>query len=408
MKHSVVAPAVGESITEVSILKWNKANGEAVSVGDVIVEIESDKATVEVIAENAGALQIQKNEGDVVQIGEVLATIDDEAAGASASAPPTSTPSAPTASASTPPPSPSALEIGPAARRLSEQTGINPETVSGTGRGGRVTKEDLINHIQKGAQPKASPPTPPPAEKTKPVALREGERRESMSRLRKKIAERLVAAQHTAAILTTFNEVDMKPVMDIRKQYKDAFKEKHGASLGFMSFFTRACVKALQEFPAVNASIDGDSVIYRDFQDVGVAVGTDKGLVVPVLKGAQKLSFAEIEKGILELALKARDGKLSIADMSGGTFTISNGGVYGSMLSTPILNAPQTGILGMHNIQQRPVVVDGEIVIRPMMYLALSYDHRLIDGKEAVSFLIKIKEGLENPENLGLDFKDEL
>ena len=412
MKHNVKAPSVGESITEVSLLKWVKKNGEAVKVGDLILEVESDKATVEIVAESSGRLSILKPEGSRVPVGDVIAEIDDAAQGSI-------TPSQPTAAAPISAPVHPASSaagamstMGPAARKMATETGADLSKVQGTGKDGRITKGDLLAHQSNGSYTNGShgsaaqvtPTVPAYAPAAAMPTHREGERRVPMSHLRARIAERLVHAQHTAAILTTFNEVDMSPVMALRNQHKDAFKAKHGVALSFMSFFTRATVEALKMIPDVNASIDGRDIVYHDYYDIGIAVGTDRGLVVPVVRNAGSLGFVEIEKKITELAKKARDGKLSIADMSGGTFTISNGGVYGSLLSTPILNPPQSGILGMHKIQERPVAVEGRVEIRPMMYLALSYDHRLIDGKGAVTFLVALRDFLEHPEKLGLEY----
>lgn len=407
MKHEILAPLVGESITEVSILKWSKQNGQAVKSGDVLLEIESDKATVEIVAEHSGALTILKNDGERVAVKSVIAFIDDSVSGtAGASAgktpppPPSASRPASATPASTPQAAPAALDtLSPAVRKAVVEANVNPAQIQGTGKDGRILKGDVMAFIASGGAKSAPTASRLPAVNDKP-----GDRRVPMPSIRKRIAERLVFAQHTAAILTTFNEVDMKPVQDVRAKHKDAFEKKYGVKLSFMSFFTRACTLALKELPAVNASIDGSDIVYHDYADIGVAVGTERGLVVPVVRGADKLDFAGIEKGIGELALKARNNKLSIADMSGGTFTISNGGTYGSLLSTPILNPPQSGILGMHKIMDRPIAINGKVEIRPMMYLALSYDHRIIDGKEAVTFLVRVKELLENPEKLGLDF----
>jgi 2-oxoglutarate dehydrogenase E2 component (dihydrolipoamide succinyltransferase) len=398
MKHNVVAPSVGESITEVSILKWLKNNGQSVKNGELLLEIESDKATVEIIAESSGALTILKAAGERIPVGEVIGVIDDAAQGTVAASPVVPSP-APAPVAAKPSPTTSAAPTpGPAARKILAENNLSASQVPGTGKEGRVTKGDVIQHL---AQPRTAPaPTPVAA----PIPLREGDRRVPMTNIRARIAERLVQAQHTAAILTTFNEADMGPIMALRNQHKDSFKSKHGVALSFMSFFARASVEALKAIPEVNASIDGRDVIYHDYYDIGIAVGTDRGLVVPVVRDAGKMGFVELEKKIAELAIKGRDGKLSIADMSGGTFTISNGGVYGSLLSTPILNPPQSGILGMHKIQERPMAINGKVEIRPMMYLALSYDHRLIDGKGAVTFLVTLKDFLEHPEKLGLEF----
>jgi 2-oxoglutarate dehydrogenase E2 component (dihydrolipoamide succinyltransferase) len=407
MKHDILAPMVGESITEVSILKWAKANGEAIKSGDLLLEIESDKATVEIVAEQSGALTILKNAGERVNVKSVVGFIDTDAAGTAATT--TSGPSkgAPPKTPPPPPPSGSSIsshsaDLSPAVRKAVVENNINPSNITGSGKDGRITKGDVLSHI---ANPSAQSSEAKITQSAVPAANdKPGDRRVPMPMIRQRIAERLVFAQHTAAILTTFNEVDMKPIMDVRAKRKEAFEKKYGVKLSFMSFFTRAATLALKALPAVNASIDGKDIVYHDYQDVGVAVGTERGLVVPVLRGAGAMSFAEIEKAIGEVAAKARVGKLSIQDMSGGTFTISNGGTYGSLLSTPILNPPQSGILGMHKIMDRAVVIDGKIDIRPMMYLALSYDHRIIDGKEAVTFLVQLKDMLENPEKLGLDF----
>ncbi len=404
-KKEIKAPSVGESITEVRIAKWLKQNGEAVKNGDLILEIESDKATVEVAAEASGALSIDRNVGDTVKIGEVLGYIDEAATGVTTSKAvekPT-TPATPTAAAK---PHVSVvtsggmaaatlgqLDPGPAVRKIAAEQNINLSTVPGTGKDGRVTKADIVG--------KPLPATTSVPAPQKSVATDGRERRVPMTLLRQKIAERLVHAQHTAAILTTFNESDMKNVMEIRSKHKESFKAKNGVPLSFMSFFARAVVEALKAVPAVNAMIDGKDMIFRDYYDVGVAVGTDRGLVVPVIRDAGALDFVGFEKALGDIAARARVGKLSIQELTGGTFTISNGGTYGSLLSTPILNPPQSGILGMHKIQERPMAVNGQVVVRPMMYLALSYDHRIIDGKEAVTFLIKVKEGIENPALLG-------
>lgn len=413
MKHNVVAPSVGESITEVSILKWAKQDGQAVKVGDLLLEIESDKATVEIVAEQAGVLKILKQAGERIPVGAQIGEIDTDGkatAAASPSAPAMSATKAPTTAAATPAGS-THSHLSPAVQKLVTEGGLNPAQIPGSGKDGRITKGDVLSHQANGAQPvapartAAPAPSPAPALSSGPQYVdKPGDRRVPMSMLRQRIAERLVQAQHTAAILTTFNECDMTKVNAVRAKHKDAFKAKHGVPLSYMSFFTRACIEALKLVPEVNAMIDGRDVIYHDYYDIGIAVGTERGLVVPVVRGAGQMGFVEIEKKVGELAIKARDGKLGIADMSGGTFTISNGGTYGSLLSTPILNMPQAGILGMHKIQERPVAIDGKIEIRPMMYLALSYDHRLIDGKGAVTFLVKLKEFIENPDSLGLSY----
>lgn len=410
MKHNVVAPSVGESITEVSILKWHKQTGQAVKTGELILEIESDKATVEIVAENTGVLTQLKPPAERIPVGEVIGIIDDSAqpsVAATAEAAPRPAAAAPKGTA--PSGGPEAGTMSPAVRKAVTEGGYDVTQIPGTGKGGRVTKGDVLEYAAgRTAAPTAAPQPVAPPRAPQPSAPayveRPGDRRVPMSMLRARIAERLVQAQHTAAILTTFNEADMKPVMELRNRHKEAFKAKHGVALSFMSFFTRACVEALKQVPDVNASIDGRDVIYHDYHDIGIAVGTERGLVVPVVRGAGGMGFVEIEKKIAELAIKAREGKLSIAELSGGTFTISNGGVYGSLLSTPILNPPQSGILGMHKIMDRPVAIDGKVEIRPMMYLALSYDHRLIDGKGAVTFLIAVKDFIEHPEKLGLEF----
>lgn len=399
MKHDVKAPSVGESITEVSILKWAKQNGEYVKSGDLLMEIESDKATVEIVAEASGGLTILKPAGERVTIGTVLAQIDDTIKASDAkvvAAPAASKAAAPSAVKPAAHAPASIAPLSPAVRKQVVENNLNPNSIPATGRDGRLTKGDVLAFLAGGSTAQRALGEPKHTDQP-------GDRRVKMSLLRQRIAERLVMAQHTAAILTTFNECDMSKVMELRTKYKDKFKAKYGVSLGFMSFFTRACIEALKVVPEVNATIDGDDILYHDYYDVGVAVGTDRGLVVPVLRGAGKMSLVDIEKELAALAVKARDGKLSIADMTGGTFTISNGGVYGSLMSTPILNPPQAGILGMHKIQERPMAVNGKVEIRPMMYLALSYDHRLIDGKGAVTFLVTVKDMIENPEKMGLE-----
>lgn len=408
MKREIKAPSVGESITEVRIAKWLKQNGQAVKAGDMILEIESDKATVEVASDFTGALETVHQPGDTVKVGEVLGYIDESAKGETIAAQASPAKAAPSAPAPAQPAKASSAKgdfstSGPAVQRLATENNIDISQISGTGKAGRVTKGDVIDYMDRGGKPAQAPAASvPPAQRA--VATDGRERRVPMSLLRQKIAERLVQAQHTAAILTTFNECDMTAVNEIRAKHKEDFKAKNGVSLSFMSFFTRAVVEALKAVPAVNAMIDGKDMVYRDYYDIGIAVGTDRGLVVPVIRDVGKMDFVEIEKHMTALATRAREGKLSIQELSGGTFTISNGGTYGSLLSTPILNPPQSGILGMHKIQDRPMAVNGQVVIRPMMYLALSYDHRIIDGKEAVTFLIKVKEGIENPKSLGWNF----
>lgn len=386
-------PAVGESITEVTISTWLKKEGDFVALDEVIAEVESDKATFELPAEAQGILRIAAKEGTTLPIGGLICKIE-----VTEGAPQTS-PASTSATTSSVGPTDKSYASGhpsPAAGKILAEKNIDAGQVSGTGVGGRITKEDAMK-AQAGtpAAKKESPSTAP----TRSNGVR-NERREKMTSLRRTIAKRLVSVKNETAMLTTFNEVDMKPVMELRSRYKDKFKEKYEVGLGFMSFFTKAVCAALQEFPAVNAYIDGDEVIYHDHCDVSIAVSTPRGLVVPVIRNAESLSMAEIEKEVVRLATRGRDGKLSIEEMTGGTFSITNGGVFGSMLSTPILNPPQSAILGMHNIVERPVVKNGEIVIRPIMYLALSYDHRIVDGKESVSFLVRVKEMLEDPGRL--------
>jgi len=410
MSTDVRVPTLGESVTEATIGQWFKKVGEAVKADEPIVELETDKVTIEVPAPVSGVLEvISVNEGDTVEVGALIAAIA-EGAAASASAPKQEAKS--DAKEAAPAAAPAKAESkgetkagdmppAPSAAKLMAEKGVSASDVDGSGKRGQVLKEDVLKALDRTTSGEVSKPAaaraPAPAED----AARE--ERVKMTRLRQTIAKRLKDAQSTAAMLTTFNEVDMKPVMDLRNAYKDLFEKKHGVKLGFMGFFTKAVVHALKEIPAVNAEIDGTDIIYKNFAHIGVAVGTDKGLVVPVVRDADQMTIAEIEKEIARLGRAARDGALSMADMQGGTFTISNGGVYGSLMSTPILNAPQSGILGMHKIQERPVVVDGQIAIRPMMYLALSYDHRIVDGKEAVTFLVRVKESLEDPQRLVLD-----
>lgn len=410
MAFEVRFPVVGESVQEGQVYKWRKKTGEFVKRDEVLVEVETDKATVEIVAEAEGTLTIQKNEGETIAVGELLASIDTAAKAPAASAPAAPAAAAKPAAPAVPPPpaaKPSAAADtrpqSPAVARMAAEHQIDTSAIAGSGRGGRVTKDDVVAHMEspKPAAPAAAPAAPK-ASASVPAAPsgERTERREKMSRLRQRIAERLVEAQHTAAMLTTFNEVDMSAVMDLRKRYKDPFKEVHGVGLGFMSFFVKAAVQALKQFPAINGYVDGTDIVYHDYYDIGVAVSTERGLMVPVVRDVDKLSFAQIEGAIMDYAKKGRDGKISLDDLTGGTFTISNGGTFGSLLSTPILNPPQSAILGMHKIEERPVVVNGQIVIRPMMYLAMSYDHRIVDGKEAVGFLVKIKENIEDPARL--------
>ncbi len=396
MAIEIHVPQLGESISEATVARWMKAPGDAVNADEPLVELETDKVTVEVPAPRSGVLEeILAGEGEEVEVGAVLGRM---AAGAApASAAPKAADPAPAASDAPP--------LSPAARKLLADNALAPEAVAGTGKDGRITKGDVLAHIEAAAAPPPAP-APAPAAPAAPRAPRPDHPREErvrMSRLRRRVAERLKDAQNTAAMLTTYNEADMSGVMALRRRYRDPFEARHGVRLGFMSFFVKACIGALREIPAVNAEIDGDDIIYKNHYDIGVAVGTAQGLVVPVLKDADAMSFAEVERSIADLGARARDGKLSMADLTGGTFTISNGGVYGSLMSAPILNPPQSGILGMHKIEDRPVAVDGKVEIRPMMYLALSYDHRIIDGSESVTFLVRVKEAIENPERLLLD-----
>ena len=422
MTVDVKVPVLAESVPDATLLEWRKQPGDTVDKDEILIELETDKVVLEVPAPEAGVLaEILKHTGDTVLSQEVLARID---AGAGASAAPLGlVPDPATAHAAPSGPAAARERLSPAVRRLVEEHGLDATAIPGTGRDGRITKGDVLAHLEAAAKPadadsapaagsaesaavseralirtEPAPSTPSRTEPTTTAASVPGsrdERREPMSRLRRRIAERLVEAQHTAAILTTFNEIDMQPVMALRSRYKEGFERRHGVRLGFMSFFARAAVQALQRFPAVNARIDGGDIVYHDYCDIGVAVGSPRGLVVPILRNVETMSFADIESRIAEFGAKARDGTLSIDDMIGGTFTISNGGVFGSLLSTPILNPPQSGILGMHKTEDRPVVVNGEVVVRPMMYVALSYDHRIIDGREAVQFLVCVKEAIE-------------
>ncbi len=429
MATEIKVPTLGESVSEATVSKWFKAVGEAVALDEPLVELETDKVTVEVNATAAGVLvEIVAAEGDDVEVDQLLGSIEEGATATAAPATPAPAKEKPApapAAAPAPAPAPAAAPaaapaLSPAVRKLVEENNLNPNAIIGTGKDGRLTKGDVLEAINSGTAAKAAAPAAAPAPAAaapaaaapavapgaqfppRPTGPRE--ERVKMTRLRQRIAQRLKDAQNTAAMLTTFNEVDMTNVMDLRKAYKDGFEKKHGIKLGFMSFFTKACITALREFPAVNAEIDGADIIYKNFYDIGVAVGTPNGLVVPVVRDADAMSFAQLEGAIADFGRKARDGKLSVEEMTGGTFTISNGGVYGSLMSTPILNAPQSAILGMHKTQMRPMVMpDGSIEARPMMYLALSYDHRIIDGKEAVSFLVRVKECIEDPQRIMLD-----
>ena len=413
----ILTPTLGESVTEATVARWAKKPGEKVKKDEVLVELETDKVSLEVSAPSDGVLQdVSAAEGDTVTPGQVLGHVTEGAGGAAAApaaapAPaakaepepaPVPKPAAQPAPAPTPTPAPvaaAAAPLSPSAQRIATEAGLDGAQIPGSGRDGRVTKGDALAALES----RAAQPAPAITPTIEPRPAHEREERVRMTRLRQTIARRLKEAQNTAAMLTTFNEVDMSAVMALRSQYKESFEKRHGVKLGFMGFFVKACIAALKEIPAVNAEIDGTDLVYKNHYDIGVAVGTEKGLVVPVVRDADALSIAGVEKAIGELGKKARDGTLALEDLQGGTFTISNGGVYGSLMSTPILNAPQSGILGMHKIQDRPVVVGKDIAIRPMMYLALSYDHRVVDGKEAVTFLVRIKEAVEDPERLLLE-----
>jgi 2-oxoglutarate dehydrogenase E2 component (dihydrolipoamide succinyltransferase) len=418
MATEIRVPTLGESVTEATIGKWFKKPGDAIKADEPLVELETDKVTLEVNAPAAGVLgEIVAKEGETVGVAALLGMIT---AGGAAAAPAPKAEAAKAAPAATPAPSSpvpaipvpaipapaaaaKAADSGPAVSRLAAESGVNPASVPATGKDGRVTKGDMLAAIATAASAPAAAPAPMAVRA--PIAVDDASREErvKMTKLRQTIARRLKEAQSNAAMLTTFNAVDMTNVMALRNQYKDLFEKKHGVKLGFMGFFVKACVQALKELPAVNGEIDGADIIYKNYYHIGVAVGTEKGLVVPVVREADTLGIAGVEKTIADFGRRARDGALKIDEMQGGTFTISNGGVYGSLMSTPILNAPQSAILGMHKIQERPMVVGGQIVVRPMMYLALSYDHRIIDGKEAVTFLVRVKESLEDPARLVMD-----
>jgi 2-oxoglutarate dehydrogenase E2 component (dihydrolipoamide succinyltransferase) len=426
MSSEIRVPTLGESVTEATIAQWYKKPGDAVAIDEPLCELETDKVTIEVPAQSAGVLaEVTVAEGETVEVGALLGSIGEgtgkenatentappaeTAPAASAEPTPAAPPAAaPPAAAPEPAPIGEASALSPAVRRVVEEHGLDPAQITGTGKDGRLTKQDAMAAASAASAPAASAPVATAAPVNQSVnqpgtQMGVREERVKMTRLRKTIAARLKESQNTAAQLTTFNEVDMGALMQLRRDYKDLFEQKYGARLGFMSFFARACVTALREIPAVNAEIADDEIIYKNFINMGVAVGTEKGLVVPVIRDVQDMGLADIELAVAEMGRKARDGKLSLEDLQGGTFTMSNGGVYGSLMSTPILNMPQSGILGMHKIQDRPVVVNGEVAVRPMMYLALSYDHRIVDGKEAVTFLVRVKECLENPERMLLD-----
>jgi 2-oxoglutarate dehydrogenase E2 component (dihydrolipoamide succinyltransferase) len=423
MAVEVRIPNLGESVSEGVIVRWAKQEGETVRPDEVLLELETDKASVEIPAPGGGVVHVLKAQGERVAVGDLVARIDADGAATAAQRPPERAtpveaprPAAPSAAPAAPPAAPAAPAasetaapapprsvgpLSPAVRRLLAENDLDPAAIPATGKGGRLTKEDVLAYLGR-RETSLAPAASRPAPAVTPAA-EDGEERVPMTPIRRRIAERLVQAQRTAAILTTFNEIDMSAVMALRAGHKERFQQKHGIGLGFMSFFARACVATLEELPVVNAEIRGDDVVYKRFVHLGVAVGTERGLVVPVVRHAERLSFADLEREIARLAGRAREGKLGLEELSGGTFTISNGGVYGSLLSTPILNPPQSAILGMHKIEKRAVVVDNQIVVRPMMYVALSYDHRLVDGEQAVTFLVRVKERVEDPARLLLD-----
>ncbi len=412
MASEIRVPTLGESVTEATIAQWYKKPGEPVSMDEPLCELETDKVTIEVPAQSAGVLEeVLFEEGATVEVGALLGSIDAEGTpaapaetpAAEAPTPEPSAPAEPIAPAAPPAAETQSDALAPSVRRLVSEHGLSPADIAATGKDGRLTKGDVLAAVS--GQVSAPSSQTSTARTARPVSTNQSAREErvKMTRLRQTIARRLKESQDTAAQLTTFNEVDMSALMQLRSEYKDLFEKKYGVRLGFMSFFVRACVTALHEIPAVNAEISGDEIIYKNYVNMGIAVGTEKGLVVPVLRDVQDMGLAQIEQTIGDFGRKARDGKLAIEDLQGGTFTVSNGGVYGSLMSTPILNLPQSGVLGMHKIQERPMVVNGQVEVRPMMYLALSYDHRIVDGKEAVTFLVRVKESLEAPERLLLD-----
>jgi len=408
MSTDIKAPVFPESVAEGTVATWHKQPGEACARDELIVDIETDKVVLEVVAPADGVIEeALKNEGDTVESGEVIGRFKEGAAGESKgsdSKPAAESKDNAVSKDQSADASSSDAILSPAARKLADENNVEPSALKGTGKDGRVSKEDVQSHIDNAKSSGGSPAAKPAAAPIAEISAGERiEKRVPMTRLRASIAKRLVNAQHSAAMLTTFNEVNMGPIMELRKQYKESFEKRHGIKLGFMSFFTKAATEALKRFPAVNASIDGNDMVYHGYQDIGVAVSTERGLVVPVLRDADAMSLADVEKKIVEYGAKAKTGKLGIDEMTGGTFTITNGGTFGSLLSTPILNPPQTAILGMHKIQPRPMAVNGQVVIQPMMYLALSYDHRMIDGKEAVQFLVAIKDMLEDPARILLD-----
>ena len=402
MSIEIKVPALPESVTDATLVAWHKNVGEAVSRDENLVDLETDKVVLEVPAPAGGVLQeIKVTDGTTVTAGEILAILE-EGDAPKASAPAAAEEPAPAPEPAEQPAAPKTIKTSPAVRRLLDEHDLDATMVTGTGKDGRVTKADVMAFLKADNSGNVTPgdPTPAPAMADAVVALERNEQRVPMTRLRSRIAERLVEAQHTAAMLTTFNEVDLTEVMALRKRYRDSFEKQHGVRLGFMSFFAKASVEALKKFPVVNASVEDNDIVYHNYYDIGIAVSTERGLMVPVLRDVDQMSFAEFEKELGAMAVKAQEGSIGMDDLTGGTFTITNGGIFGSMMSTPILNQPQSAILGMHNIQQRPMVVDGEIMIRPMMYLAVTYDHRIIDGREAVQFLVTIKEQLEDPGRL--------
>jgi 2-oxoglutarate dehydrogenase E2 component (dihydrolipoamide succinyltransferase) len=399
MSVQITVPALGESVVEATIARWLKQEGDAVKAGEAVVALETDKVDLEVPAEKDGVLsKITRQAGEDVQIGDVLGLIEEGAAPSATGGDKPGTPAQVAAPASEPP-------ATPVAKRVAADQGVDLSVISGAGPGGRVTKQDVQNYVRTQQQPAtpAPAPTSPPAPVVPSVVDLRGETRQRMTRRRRIIAERLVQAQQTAAMLTTFNEIDMSAVMELRKRRNESFEKRYGLKVGFMSFFTKAVIGALKAFPPLNAEIQGDEIVLKRYYDIGIAVGAEEGLVVPVLRNADRLSFADIERAIKEFSQKVQKGTLSVEDLRGGTFTITNGGIFGSLLSTPILNLPQVGILGMHKIQERPIALSGQVVIRPMMYVALSYDHRIVDGREAVQFLVKVKELVEEPEALLLE-----
>jgi len=406
MSIEVKVPQLPESVSDATLVTWHKAVGDRVNRDENLVDLETDKVMLEVPSPASGVLkEIRIEDGATVTGGETLAVIEEGEAAAAAGPSSEKTGDEPSSAAEPPPPEitelPAAHKLSPAVRRLVEEHALDASAIRGTGRQGRITKSDVMSHLQKtDAQPAAEPEAAPTRAQVEVPVSGRGERRVAMTRLRSRIAERMVEAQANAAMLTSFNEVDLHEVIRLRKQYRDSFEKAYGVRIGFMSFFVKAAVEALRTFPVVNASVEGSEIVYHDYHDIGIAVSTERGLVVPVLRNAESMGFADIESAIMDYATRARDGQITIEELTGGTFTITNGGVFGSLMSTPIINPPQSAILGMHKIQERPMVVDGEIRIRPMMYIALTYDHRIIDGREAVQFLVKIKESLEDPARL--------